>query len=118
MKKIILIITSVILALVLIVAIALVGNTFFYYPHYKENKQEANIKIENTEQIKMMSYNLRCISPTDFGKKAWFYRADLVIDDIESSGGIETRLESFVDIISSKWYNKCVIYITRKDFYG
>ena len=31
----------------------------------------------------MMSYNLRCISPTDFGKKAWFYRADLVIDDIE-----------------------------------
>lgn len=83
MKKIILIITSVILALVLIVAIALAGNTFFYYPHYKENKQEANIKIENTEQIKMMSYNLRCISPTDFGKKAWFYRADLVIDDIE-----------------------------------
>ena len=31
----------------------------------------------------MMSYNLRCISPTDFGKKAWFYRADLVIKDIE-----------------------------------
>jgi flagellar basal body-associated protein FliL len=72
MKKIILIITSVILALVLIVAIALAGNTFFYYPHYKENKQEANIKIENTEQIKMMSYNLRCISPTDFGKKRGF----------------------------------------------
>jgi endonuclease/exonuclease/phosphatase family metal-dependent hydrolase len=31
----------------------------------------------------MMSYNLRCISPTDWGKKGWFYRADLIIDDIE-----------------------------------
>lgn len=83
MKKIILSLTSVILSLVLVVAIALVGNTFFYYPHYKENKQAVDIKIEETEQIKMMSYNLRCISPTDFGKKAWFYRADLVIKDIE-----------------------------------
>lgn len=83
MKKIILTITAIILSLALVVAIVLVGNTFFYYPHYKENKQEANIKIENTNQIKMMSYNLRCISPTDFGKKAWFYRADLVIKDIE-----------------------------------
>jgi predicted nucleotide-binding protein (sugar kinase/HSP70/actin superfamily) len=27
---------------------------------------------------------------------------NLVIDDIESSGGIETRIESFIDIINSK----------------
>ncbi len=83
MRKFILIAVSTILSLVLVVAIALAGNTFFYYPHYKESKQEVNIKIEDTSKIKMMSYNLRCISPTDFGKKAWFYRADLVIDDIE-----------------------------------
>jgi len=30
---------------------------------------------------------------------------NLVIDDIESSGGIETRIESFIDIINSKRYN-------------
>ncbi len=83
MKKIILTITSIILSLVLVVAIVLAGNTFFYYPHYTENKTAVDIKIENTEQIKMMSYNLRCISPTDFGKKAWFYRANLVVNDIE-----------------------------------
>ena len=83
MKKIILIITSIILSLALVVVIALAGNAFFYYPHYKENKKAVDIKIEETNQIKMMSYNLRCISPTDFGKKAWFYRADLVIKDIE-----------------------------------
>ena len=27
---------------------------------------------------------------------------NLVIDDIESSGGIETRLESFVDVLNQK----------------
>ena len=83
MKKIILTITAIILSLALVVAVVLVCNTFFYYPHYKENKKAVDIKIEETNQIKMMSYNLRCISPTDFGKKAWFYRADLVIKDIE-----------------------------------
>ena len=31
---------------------------------------------------------------------------NLVIDDIESNGGIETRIESFIDIINSKWYNE------------
>ena len=83
MKKIIKSAVCVVLSLAIIVAIALVGNTFFYYSHYKENKKDADIQITATNQIKMMSYNLRCISPTDFGKKAWFYRADLVIEDIE-----------------------------------
>ena len=81
MKKTIIIILGSILALVLVAAIVLVGNTFMYYPHYKEHKE--TVKIEPKEDnIKMMSYNLRCISPTDWGKKGWFYRADLIIDDI------------------------------------
>lgn len=83
MKKIILTITGIILSLVLVVIIVLAGNTFFYYPFYKENKRAVDIKTEEAKQISMMSYNLRCISPTDFGKKSWFYRADLVIEDIE-----------------------------------
>lgn len=83
MKKKILIALGALLSIVLAVAIVLVGNTFFYYPHYQKQKSEVEIKIENTDQIKVMSYNLRCISPTDFGKKSWFYRANLVIDDIE-----------------------------------
>ena len=81
MKKTILIILGSLLALVLVAAIVLVGNTFMYYPHYKENKEAVNIEPKE-ENIKMMSYNLRCISPTDWGKKGWFYRADLIIDII------------------------------------
>lgn len=83
MKKVILRIFVSIFCLILVAVLVLAGNTFMYYPHYKEHKQEVNIEIENTDNIKMMSYNLRCISPTDWGKTGWFYRADLIIDDIE-----------------------------------
>ena len=32
-----------------------------------------------------MSANLRCINPHDTGKKSWFYRADLIIKNIENN---------------------------------
>ncbi len=82
MKKIIKGIFLSIFLLVIVAVIVLAGNTFMYYPYYKENKQAVRIEAEE-DSIKMMSYNLRCISPTDWGKKGWFYRADLIIDDIE-----------------------------------
>ncbi len=69
-------------SVVLVVALILAGNTFLYYSHYKENKKTVEINIENPDNIRMMSCNLRCISPTDWGKKAWFYRADLIVDEI------------------------------------
>ena len=84
MKKVIKGILISLLSAVLAVVIVLTANTFWFYPHYKENKASVTINAESTENIKMMSYNLRCISPTDFGKKSWFYRADLIIDDIEN----------------------------------
>ena len=72
--------------LLCIVAFLLVWALCFlwYYPHYRTNKSQVNIQTENAESVKMMSYNLRCISPTDLGKKSWFYRADLIVDDIEN----------------------------------
>ena len=84
MKKVIKGILISLLSVLLAAVIVLAANTFWYYPHYKENKGVAQINAENTESINMMSYNLRCISPTDFGKKSWFYRADLIINDIEN----------------------------------
>ena len=76
-------------SVILVVAIVLAGNTFLYYSHYNDNKKEIAIEVENTDNIKMMSCNLRCISPTDWGKKAWFYRADLMMNAIgEQAPGI------------------------------
>lgn len=71
-------------ALVMAILIVFSASFVWYYPHYKNNKEQIEIKLENADSIKMMSYNLRCISPTDFGKKCWFYRADLIIDDLEN----------------------------------
>lgn len=59
---------------------------YIYYPHYIKNKREINISdTVNTDEIKIMSYNIRCHAPDDFGHKNWFYRADLVIDTIEEA---------------------------------
>jgi endonuclease/exonuclease/phosphatase family metal-dependent hydrolase len=32
--------------------------------------------------LTVMSYNIRCLSPLDLGEKNWFYRADYVIDTV------------------------------------
>lgn len=104
MKKIIKTVLISLVCLVLAAVIVLVGNTFLFYPYYNNNKQAVEIQVENNGQIKMMSYNLRCISPTDWGKKAWFYRANLVIDDIENE---KPGIIGFQE--STKWHYKYLV---------
>lgn len=104
MEKIIKTVLISLLCLVLAAVIVLVGNTFLFYPYYNNNKQAVEIQVENNGQIKMMSYNLRCISPTDWGKKAWFYRANLVIDDIENE---KPGIIGFQE--STKWHYKYLV---------
>ncbi|MBQ6838430.1 MAG: endonuclease/exonuclease/phosphatase family protein [Clostridia bacterium] len=104
MKRIIKTVLISLVCLVLAVAIVLVGNTFLFYPYYNNNKETVEIQVKNNGQIKMMSYNLRCISPTDWGKKAWFYRANLVIDDIENE---KPGIIGFQE--STKWHYKYLV---------
>ena len=104
MKKIIKTVLISLVCLVLAAVIVLVGNTFLFYPYYNNNKETVEIQFENNGQIKMMSYNLRCISPTDWGKKAWFYRANLVIDDIENE---KPGIIGFQE--STKWHYKYLV---------
>ena len=42
---------------------------------------EANLQ---PGEVRVMSCNLRCLNPNDLGKKSWFYRADLILKNIES----------------------------------
>ena len=79
-KKILLCAVSVLLAVVLFFATMIL----FYYPRYVKNKREIVMgENVNTNEIKVMSYNIRCHAPDDFGKKSWFYRANYVVDTIE-----------------------------------
>ncbi|MGN0468035.1 MAG: endonuclease/exonuclease/phosphatase family protein [Acutalibacteraceae bacterium] len=79
-KKIIIAVLCVLLAVIL----AGVGTVFCYYPHYLINKKSVSVS-DNSQpgEIRVMSSNLRCFSLDDLGKKSWFYRADLIIKNIE-----------------------------------
>ncbi len=71
-----------VLAVLLAVILAACVIFFWYYPHYAMNKQPIEIAVEDTDEIRIMSYNLRCLSPLDLGKKSWYFRADLIMSDI------------------------------------
>ncbi len=59
---------------------------FTPYPRYIKNKDEIKInEAVNTNEINIMSYNIRCHAPDDLGKKSWFYRAHYVADIIEKA---------------------------------
>lgn len=83
MKKSLKILLSIV-AVILVLAITFLASFYWYYPHYKEMKKEIAIQeIYRENELRVMSCNVRCISPTDFGKKSWFYRADLIMQGIE-----------------------------------
>ncbi len=73
-----------VIAVILVLGIAFSVSFYWYYPHYKEMKKEVAIQdIYRENELRVMSCNVRCISPTDLGKKSWFYRADLIMQGIQ-----------------------------------
>ena len=65
---------------VVLIAIVVLG---WYFPKYLRNRQALSMAPESGH-ITMMSANVRCLTPLDLGKKSWFYRADLLLEDIAS----------------------------------
>ena len=93
------------LAIVLVVATVWVGSIYIYYPHYVENKREITINdVNNADEIKVMSYNIRCHAVDDFGHKNWFYRADLVADTIEKA---QPGIIGFQEVVSWQYEYLC-----------
>jgi len=72
---------------VLLVAVLSVAVVFFFYsPRYVFSKKTYDVgNKEITQDITVMSFNVRCVAPKDLFKKSWFYRADLVIETISSN---------------------------------
>lgn len=77
LKKIGIGIGGTLLAVILIWAVLM----FWHFPGYVSKTQATEIEAD-TENLRVMSYNIRCLSPLDLGEKNWFYRADMVIDTI------------------------------------
>lgn len=70
-------ILALLLALILIVL-------FFYVPRYWIVRREVSPAQKSGEEITIMSTNVRFYNPLDLFKKSWFYRADLIAQDIET----------------------------------
>lgn len=52
----------------------------WYYPHYLNKKTPVKIERRSAAgDVRAVSCNLRCLNPSDLGKKSWFYRADLLV---------------------------------------
>lgn len=73
-----------VLSLLLSCILAAVVILFWHYPRYCSNRQAISVTPSDPGSIKMMSYNLRCLTPLDLGEKSWFYRAELVMADLEA----------------------------------
>ena len=78
-KKIIKIISS---TIGLLIAVFLIIQ-LWYLPHYWINKKEVSLNSNTNEEITIMSANVRCYAPDDLFKKSWFYRADLIRNNID-----------------------------------
>lgn len=71
-------------AAVLVGAVVFTGVFFAPYPSYKKNQTPILTQTpENTDTLRVMSANVRCVTPFDTGKKSWFRRASLLMQSIE-----------------------------------
>lgn len=71
---------------ILAAVLALVMGVFFFYlPGYLISDEIVSPPAPlGDESMTIMSANVRCLSPDDLFHKSWFYRADLLLDDINS----------------------------------
>ncbi len=79
---------AIVCILSIIVAFAVLATTLecFYLAKYLDvEKYDATLDNLNTDEIRVMSSNLRCFAPLDLFKKSWFYRAELVLDTIKNN---------------------------------
>jgi hypothetical protein len=78
-KKLLLGIFSLLLALVLVATVVL----GWYFPRYLLKNQPVSI-TPSEKTVTTMSCNVRCLHPADLGKKSWFYRAGLIVEDLKN----------------------------------
>ncbi len=76
-------ILAVFFCLILCIVLVFGALDLAYYPKYEKNRKTVDISAaEKTDEITVMSCNVRTWSPTDVLKKSWFYRAALVDKNI------------------------------------
>ena len=70
------------LAIILVAVSTFIFMVGFYIPAYLTSDSEIILNENNDSTITLMSTNVRFVSYEDFFKKSWFYRAELIVEDI------------------------------------
>ncbi len=73
-----------ILILLLAAIIIFLAVQLFYLPKFLFEDHKVELSNEVTDEITIMSANVRCYSPDDLFEKSWFYRAHLIIEDVNT----------------------------------
>ncbi len=73
-------ITGIVLAVAIVLFIFIMG---FYLPRYWTHKEKLSLVDTPTDSIMIMSCNVRCLAIQDPFKKSWFYRANLVAENLQ-----------------------------------
>ena len=70
---------------VLLIAIfAFLVVELWYLPRFLTSDARVELSTEESDEITIMSTNVRCYAPDDLYHKSWFYRADLIIADVNN----------------------------------
>ena len=73
------------LLIFLLIAILLfLAVQLFYLPRFLFEETKVELSNSETDDITIMSANVRCYAPDDLFKKSWFYRAHLIIEDVNA----------------------------------
>lgn len=72
---------GILLILAIVVCLVVI---FFHLPRYIFDREEVALSEGNSDEITIMSTNVRYYTPFDFFERSWFYRASLIVDDINS----------------------------------
>lgn len=76
-------IITAIVCVLLIAAIIVLSVFFGHYGEYKSKEKPVDVPVASVNgELNIMSCNLRCLNPNDLGKKSWYYRADLIIQNL------------------------------------
>ena len=75
---------KILISLILVAVITFLFMVTFYLPKYMSSDAKVTPTEEYGEEMTIMSTNVRYIAYDDFFKRAWFYRADLIAEDIDS----------------------------------
>lgn len=85
----------------IIICIILCAIPNFYFFKYLFAAEKYQMKKKQfSDDFVVMSYNIRCWTILDIGKKSWFYRADLIIDNVSA---VEPDIVGFQEVTSGQY---------------